>query len=103
MTLRCTKAGALHAGLAGVVGQPRLEGEDSRSGAARTAAATILHRTRAWRFDLRSERFLDKEPDPREVPKEVVGEVRSNLTVLRQEWDHMFPENPIFSKASHDD
>jgi hypothetical protein len=64
---------------------------------------TILRRTRAWRFDLRSERFLDKEPDPNEVPKEVVGEVRSNLTLLRQEWDRMFPENRVFSQDPDDE
>lgn len=59
---------------------------------------TILHRTRAWRFDLRSEKFLDKEPDPGVVPKEVVVVVRSNLTLLRQEWDRMFRENRVFSQ-----
>ncbi len=59
---------------------------------------TILHRTRAWRFDLRSERFLDKEPDPRVVPEEVVDEVRANLAPLRAAWDRMFPENPVFSQ-----
>ena len=64
---------------------------------------TILRRTRAWRFDLRSERFLDKEPDPNEVPKEVVSEVRSNLTLLRQEWDRMFPENRVFSQDPDDE
>jgi hypothetical protein len=64
---------------------------------------TILRRTRAWRFDLRSERFLDKEPDPNEVPKEVVSEVRSNLTLLRHEWDRMFPENRVFSQDADDE
>lgn len=59
---------------------------------------TILHRARAWRFDLRSEKFLDKQPDPRVVPKEVVVEVRSKLTLLRQGWDRMFPENRVFSQ-----
>ena len=64
---------------------------------------TILRRTRAWRFDLRSERFLDKEPDPNEVPKDVVSEVRSNLTLLRQEWDRMFPENRVSSQDPDDE
>jgi hypothetical protein len=64
---------------------------------------TILSRTRGWRFDLRSERFLDKEPDPNEVPEEVVGEVRSNLTLLRREWDRMFPENRVFSQDPDDE
>jgi hypothetical protein len=56
---------------------------------------TILNRTRAWRFNLRSEAFLDKKPDPKGVPKEVVDTIRSNLALLREAWDRMFPENPI--------
>lgn len=64
---------------------------------------TILHKTRTWRFGLRSERFLDKEPDPKDVPKEVMDEIRSNLTRLRQEWDRMFPENPISSGKPDDE
>ena len=61
---------------------------------------TILHRTRAWRFDLRSETFLDREPDPSEVPEVLVEAVRSNLELLRKEWDRLFPENPVFSTQS---
>ena len=63
---------------------------------------SVLHKTRTWRFGLRSEGFRDKEPDPKEVPKEVVDEIRSNLALLRQEWDRMFPENPISSRESDD-
>jgi hypothetical protein len=59
--------------------------------------ATILHKTRSWRFDLRSERFLDGEPDPAEVPAGVVDAVRADLVTLRREWDRMFPENPVVS------
>jgi hypothetical protein len=59
--------------------------------------ATVLHKTRAWRFDLRSLRFLDKEPDPAEVPDEVVAEIKRQLELLRREWDAMYPENPIES------
>ena len=64
---------------------------------------TILRRTQAWRFDLRSEKFLDKDPDPAEVPKEVVNEIRSNLRRLRQAWDRMFPDNRVSSKEPADE
>jgi hypothetical protein len=57
--------------------------------------ATILHRTRAWRFDLRAEKFLDRDPDPSEVPDEVADEVRSKLPLLRREWNRRFPENRV--------
>ncbi len=58
---------------------------------------TVLYKTSAWRFDLRTEAFLDKEPSPKDVPDEVIGAVRSNLALLRQEWDRMYPENCIYS------
>ena len=58
---------------------------------------TILHKAQAWRFGLRSPTFLDREPDPTKVPEEIVEAVRSNLELLRQEWNRMFPENPVFS------
>jgi hypothetical protein len=64
---------------------------------------TILQRTRTWRFDLRSEKFLDRDPDPREVPKEVVNEIHSKLRRLRQEWDRMFPGNPVSSEEPDDE
>ena len=64
---------------------------------------TILFKTRAWRFNLRSEMFLDKKPDPKEVPKEVVDAIRASLAVLREAWDRMFPENPISSEEPGDE
>jgi hypothetical protein len=36
---------------------------------------TVLQKTRAWRVDLRTGRFLDKEPDPNDVPKELLNEL----------------------------
>jgi hypothetical protein len=64
---------------------------------------TVLHKTRAWRFDLRSLRFLDKQPDPSEVPDEVVAEIKRQMELLRREWDAMYPENPIESKEDDGD
>ncbi len=65
--------------------------------------ATILHRTRAWRFNLRSEEFLDREPDPKDVPGKVVDAIHANLAALRREWDRMFPENPVLSRDQGDE
>jgi len=64
---------------------------------------TILHKTRAWRFDLRTQTFLDKDPDPKDVPDELVAEVKLQLELLRREWDAMYPENPIESQEERDD
>ena len=64
---------------------------------------TILQKTRAWRFGLRSGIFLDAAPDPKEVPEEVVDEIRASLIRLREQWDGMFPENPISSEDPDDE
>lgn len=64
---------------------------------------TILNRARAWRFGLRSKTFLDKKPDPKEVPREVVDAIRTNLALLREAWDRMYPENPISSEEPGDE
>lgn len=58
---------------------------------------SIMRRTTAWRWGLREEdqRFLDKEPDPNEVPREIVGVVAQNLVLLRNAWNRKYPENPI--------
>ncbi len=58
---------------------------------------TIMFKTRAWRFDLRTESFLDKVPHHREVPEDVLAAIRANLAILRQSWDQMFPDNPVSS------
>jgi hypothetical protein len=42
---------------------------------------------------------LDREPDPTEIPDDVIQAVRGSIVVLRTEWDRMYPENPIASQA----
>ncbi len=61
--------------------------------------ATIMHKTRAWRFGLRTQQFLDTEPDPKEIPEEVIEATRDGLHLLQQAWDRMYPENPVLSKT----
>jgi len=61
---------------------------------------TIIHRTRSWRLGLRSGEFLDKEPDPRDVPDQVVAAIRGSILQLREKWDVTYPENPVSSEAS---
>jgi hypothetical protein len=64
---------------------------------------TILHKRRAWRIDLRSGRFMDAEPDPREVPREVVEHIAKNSELLRTAWDDLYPENPVNSQEDSDE
>jgi hypothetical protein len=60
--------------------------------------ATILCRTRAWRYGLRELAFLDREPPPRDVPDEVVAAIRRGLEQLKSTWNAMYPQNPITSR-----
>ncbi len=64
---------------------------------------TILHKTRNWRFSLRKNQFLDVDPDPRDVPKEIVLAIQAQIASLRLEWDAMYPENPVFSQEEDND
>jgi hypothetical protein len=60
---------------------------------------TLLHRTRAWRWDLRSGGFMDVDPPPSDVPVELVQFIERNLRTLRSEWDRMYPRNPVTQKV----
>ena len=60
---------------------------------------TIMHKTRAWRLGLRDLQFLDQEPDPGEVPEELVREIEAHVDELRQAWDSIYPSNPVTTEA----
>jgi hypothetical protein len=64
---------------------------------------TILHKRRAWRINLRTLRFLDCEPDPRQVPKQVLEHIGQNIDLLRKTWDDLYPENPVNSQEDADE
>ena len=57
--------------------------------------ATVIFKTRTWRYALRSGEFLDSEPPPREVPDELIDVIEANLDELCQKWNEMYPENPV--------
>lgn len=61
---------------------------------------TVMWKTFRWRWNLRACAFMDREPEPRDVPQELVEVLRVSLESLRQKWDEMYPENPV---ASHED
>lgn len=66
---------------------------------------SIINGTDTWRFGLRSRAFLDKTPDPDEVPKELLelitlGRISETETVwdwLCEKWDEKYPENKVSS------
>jgi hypothetical protein len=61
---------------------------------------TILRKTQCWRVNLRNGEFMDAEPDPDEVPKELVGHVMSEAVwgQLCDEWDKKYPQNPVIGE-----
>ncbi len=64
---------------------------------------TILRRTKAWRVDLRTGKFLDRVPDPSEVPRALMEEIQGRWSELQQRWDEMYPENPVGSSEDASD
>ena len=56
---------------------------------------TLLRKTRAWRLDLRTGQFMDKDPDPADVPPAVLRIIEVQWQVLCDAWDEMYPENPV--------
>jgi hypothetical protein len=64
---------------------------------------TILKGTRAWRVDLRSGKFMDAEPDPREVPNAVLAALKSHWDELCARWDEMYPGNPVAGEEPSDE
>jgi hypothetical protein len=64
---------------------------------------TILRRTQAWRLDLRTGDFLDREPDPDEVPEALLAAILRHWALLCDRWDEMYPENPVTSEENDDE
>jgi hypothetical protein len=58
---------------------------------------TILRQTRAWRINLRTGEFMDAEPSPADVPKELVAYIKRPAIWQRlcEEWDRKYPTNPV--------
>lgn len=66
---------------------------------------SIINGTNTWRLCLRSEKFLDKVPDPDEIPAELLGYIKSGQLNKKQtvwewlcgRWDEMYPNNKVAS------
>lgn len=55
---------------------------------------TIIFKTMRWRYSLRSKAFLDKQPNPKDVPGGIVIEIEARFKKLCEEWNARFPTNP---------
>ena len=56
---------------------------------------TILRKGKPWRWDLRECKFMDKTPTPSDVPEALMAKVHEHYALLCNEWDKMYPNNPI--------
>jgi hypothetical protein len=56
---------------------------------------TIRRRTLAWRIDLRTREFMDARPHPNLVPAELMHIIEHHWIFLCQQWDAMYPNNPV--------
>lgn len=58
---------------------------------------TILRGTQAWRIDLRTGEFMDRRPDPADVPAELADHIKSEPVwqELCEAWDEKYPDNPV--------
>jgi hypothetical protein len=62
---------------------------------------TILRKGKPWRWDLRERQFMDKTPAPSGVPEQLMERIRESYASLCNEWDKMYPNNPI--RGNHGD
>lgn len=66
---------------------------------------SVINGANTWRIGLRTGVFLDKEPDPDEIPEELLEYIRSGKlndeqTVwewLCEKWDEKYPDNRVAS------
>ncbi|HEX4056410.1 MAG TPA: hypothetical protein VHX86_19285 [Tepidisphaeraceae bacterium] len=63
---------------------------------------TIWRKASKWRYSLRSRAFLDKKPDPGEIPKEVMDLIHENFDELIRQWDERFPTNRVAEEDGDD-
>jgi hypothetical protein len=56
---------------------------------------SIVKGHESWRINLRTRGFMDKEPAPKAVHKDVIKVIQENWQLLQQEWNRIHPDNPV--------
>ena len=56
---------------------------------------SILRHDETWRIDLRTGEFMNDEPAPSRVPRQLTGLIRENWEWLCEQWDAKYPNNPV--------
>lgn len=65
---------------------------------------TVMRDTLAWRIDLRTGQFMDRQPDPEDVPAELVAHIKKagSWRLLCEQWDRKYPSNPVRGESEED-
>ena len=63
--------------------------------------ATVIHKTKSWRWDLREQKFMDKKPPARGVPAAIKSFLKKdeNHKSMVDAWDKMYPHNKVEGEA----
>jgi hypothetical protein len=56
---------------------------------------TVTRGPRRWRFGIREDHFLDREPPAREVSKELLAWLRAHKDEFADVWDRKYPHNRV--------
>lgn len=56
---------------------------------------TLFRRGDKWRWDLRTQVFMDREPSPRLIPAKLVDLLHLHHQQLCDAWDLIHPHNPV--------
>ena len=66
---------------------------------------TIIRGTQAWRIDLRTGQFMDAQPDPSELPVQLMELITEEQTWQRlcNEWDRIYPNNPVSGDTENEE
>ena len=59
---------------------------------------TIFFKTNVWRLCLRTKQFLDEGGSWRQIDKKVREAIEADWKTLCQEWDKLYPGNPVPSE-----
>ena len=64
---------------------------------------TVVKGRKSWRINLRTKEFMDDEPPPKEIHKEVARAVQDHWRLLQREWNRIHPNNAVDIEEGEDD
>lgn len=58
---------------------------------------SIMFKTKTWRLNLRDKTIMDTSPPEREIPKELLEEIKKDkkFQEIVECWNKMYPENKV--------